>query len=185
MMDLMSREILAFPDNENSTGTLFGGVHWNLTTLRYWSYSYFSNGTISNGSRCFLVFEPYTPVGFLPNGSFINGSSCYSPIKPLADRSIVGLVFGVLFATSIMVTFVNLRKHGRQLLPSQKRFRAVGRRWQWYWMLAAGAFGLISSIVDIDVDRYYLPGLPLALAGFFWYLMLSSIMAAVWESVRH
>lgn len=52
-------------------------------------------------------------------------------------------------------------------------------------MLAVAAFALISSITGVDVDRYYLPQLPIVLANFFWFLMLPATMAAVWESVRH
>jgi hypothetical protein len=84
-----------------------------------------------------------------------------------------------------MFTFINLRKHGRLFLPLEKRFRAVGRRWQWYWMLMVGAFAMISGFTTIDVDRYYLPQLPLVLTNFFWFLMLPTTMCIVWESVRH
>ena len=47
------------------------------------------------------------------------------------------------------------------------------------------AFAMISGITDVDVDRYYLPELPIVLANFFWFLMLPTTMAVVWESVRH
>ena len=52
-------------------------------------------------------------------------------------------------------------------------------------MLAVGSFAVISSITDVDVDRYYLPELPIVLTNFFWFLMLPATMAVVWESVRH
>ena len=52
-------------------------------------------------------------------------------------------------------------------------------------MLAVAAFALISGVTDVDVDRYYLPELPIVLANFFWFLMLPATMAVVWESVRH
>ena len=178
------RELLAFPAGDNSSDTLIGGIHWNLTTLQHWNYTYYSNGTFSNGSLCFLLFEPYTPH-LLANGTFLNSTSCYSPISPMGLRSIAGLIFSCIFAFSIMFTFINLRKHGRLFLPTEKRFRAIGRRWQWYWMLAVAAFAMISGITDVDVDRYYLPELPIVLANFFWFLMLPTTMAVVWESVRH
>lgn len=178
------RELLAFPQGDNSSDTLIGGIHWNLTTLGHWNYTYYSNGTFSNGSNCFIIFEPYTP-SLLENGTFVNSTSCYSPIEPLGLRSKIGLGFAVFFAISIMFTFVNLRKHGRLFLPVEKRFRPVGRRWQWYWMLMVAAFGLIAGITNVDVDRYFLPQLPLVLANFFWYLCLPTTMAVVWESVRH
>lgn len=179
-----ARDLLAFPAGDNSSDTLINSVHYNLTTLRHWNYTYYSNGTFSNGSLCFLLFEPYTPH-LLANGTFLNSTSCYSPISPMGTRSIVGLVYACIFAFSIMFTFINLRKHGRLYLPTEKRFRAVGRRWQWYWMLAVAAFAIISGITDVDVDRYYLPELPIVLTNFFWFLMLPATMAVVWESVRH
>ncbi|KAF4627077.1 hypothetical protein G7Y89_g11077 [Cudoniella acicularis] len=178
------RELLAFPQGDNSSDTLIGGIHWNLTTLNYWNYTYYSNGTFSNGSLCFLLFEPYTPY-LLQNGTFLNSTSCYSPIEPIRTRAAVGIVFACLFAFSIMFTFINLRKHGRLFLPSEKRFVAIGRRWQWYWMLMVAAFAMISGITGVDVDRYYLPELPIVLSNFFWFLMLPTTMAVVWESVRH
>lgn len=178
------RDLLAFPQGDNSSDTLIGGIHWNLTTLQHWNYTYYSNGTFSNGSLCFLLFEPYTPR-LLQNGTFLNSTSCYSPISPIGTRSTVGLVFTCLFAISIVCTFINLRKHGKLFLPTEKRFHAVGRRWQWYWMLAVAAFAIISTITGVDVDRYYLPQLPLILSNFFYFLMLPATMAVVWESVRH
>ena len=179
-----ARDLLAFPAGDNSSDTLIGSIHYNLTTLRHWNYTYYSNGTFSNGSLCFLLFEPYSPH-LLENGTFLNPTSCYSPISPMGTRSIVGLVYACIFSVLVMFTFINLRKHGKLFLPMEKRFRAVGRRWQWYWMLAVAAFAIISGITDVDVDRYYLPELPIILANFFWFLMLPATMAVVWESVRH
>ena len=178
------RDLLAFPQGDNSSDTLIGGIHWNLTTLQYWNYTYYSNGTFSNGSLCFVLFEPYTPY-LLANGTFLNSTSCYSPINALGTRSKIGLFFACFFAASVMFTFINLRKHGRLFLPKEKRFRAIGRRWQWYWMLAVAALGMISAFAGIDVDRYYLPQLPIVLANFFWFLMLPTTICAVWEGVRH
>ncbi|CAG8951651.1 hypothetical protein HYFRA_00005451 [Hymenoscyphus fraxineus] len=178
------RSVVPFPAGDNSSDTIFEGIHWNLTTLNHWNYTHYSNGTISNGSSCFLLFKPYTPF-LLQNGTFLNNTSCYSPIKPLGTRSGIGIAFASIFFLSIMFTFVNLRKHGRLFLPTEKRFRAVGRRWQWYWMLVTAALATISGITGVDVDRYYLPQLPMVLTNFFWFLMLPCTMAIVWESVRH
>lgn len=178
------RDLLPFPPGDNSSDTLVNGIHFNLTTLQHWNYTYYSNNTISNGSLCFLLFKPYTPH-LLQNGTFLNSTSCYSPIEPLKTRSIIGLAFSCFFTLSIVFTFINLRKHGRLFLPTEKRFRAVGRRWQWYWMLVVAAFGIISGIMSVDVDRYYLPELPIVLSNFFWFMMLPTTMAIVWESVRH
>jgi hypothetical protein len=178
------REALPFPKGDNSSDTLIAGVHFNLTTLQQWNWTYYSNGTFSNGSYCFLAFEPYTPQ-LLSNGTFLNETSCYSPINPMGTRSKVGLFFACFFGLSIMFTFVNLRKHGRLFLPQEKRFHAIGRRWQWYWMLVVAAFAIISAIAGVDVDRYYVPELPIVLNNFFWILMLPTTMCVVWESVRH
>jgi len=180
----IDRSLLPFPQGDNSTDTLIEGAHFNLTTLNHWNYTYYSNRTISNGSLCFLLFKPHTPI-LLQNGTFLRSDSCYSPVEPIGLRAILGLIFACLFALSIMFTFINLRKHGRRFLPAEKRFRAVGRRWQWYWMLAVGTCALISGITNVDVDRYYLPELPLVLSNFFWFLMLPTTTAVVWESVRH
>lgn len=183
-MSLDLRDLLPFPNGDNSSDTAILGAHYNLTTLEHWNYTYYSNNTISNGSRCYLVFEPYAPH-LLQNGTFLNSTTCYSAIRPIGTRAITGLAFTVYFGISIMFTFINLRKHGRHFLPPEKRFQPVGRRWQWYWMLAVAAFGLINGITGIDVDRYYLPELPVVLSNFFWFFMLLATMACVWESVRH
>ncbi|KAF8860932.1 hypothetical protein BDZ45DRAFT_648130 [Acephala macrosclerotiorum] len=179
------RDLIAFPAGDNSSDTFIGGTHFNLTTLQYWNYTYYSNNTVSNGSRCILVFEPYTPPLLLDNGTFVNSSSCYSPINPMKTRSQVGLFFTCFFTLAIVFISINLRKHGKLFLPTEKRFRAVGRRWQWYWMFIVAAFGIISTITGVDVDRYYLPELPMVLSNFFWFLMLPTTMCVVWESVRH
>lgn len=70
-------------------------------------------------------------------------------------------------------------------LPAEKRFRPVGRRWQWYWTSLASVMALISLFTNVDVDRYYIVELPIVLTCFFWYLMQMCTMAAVWEAVRH
>ncbi|OWP06096.1 hypothetical protein B2J93_1853 [Marssonina coronariae] len=181
---IKARDLLTFPSGDNSSDSLIDGIQWNLTTLRQWNYTYYSNQTFSNGSLCFLVFEPYTPR-LLENGTFLNSTTCYSAIRPIGARSKIGLVFACLFALSIVLTLVNLRKHGKLFLPAEKRFRAIGRRWQWYWMLVVAGCALVSCVSNVDVDRYYLPELPILLSSFFWFLMLPTTMCVVWESVRH
>lgn len=84
-----------------------------------------------------------------------------------------------------MFTLVNLKKHGQQYLREDKRFRLVGRRWQWYWMLFVGGCGMISCIGGIDVDRDYLQDLSLILQSLFFYAMGQAAVAAIWEGVRH
>ncbi|PQE26586.1 hypothetical protein CJF30_00001318 [Rutstroemia sp. NJR-2017a BBW] len=183
-MALSNRDLLSFPPGNNASDTFIEGVHYNLTTLRHWNYTYYSNRTFSNGSLCFILFEPYTPH-LLQNGTFLNSTSCWSPIEPMQARSKIGLALGILSLISLMFTLINLRKHGRIILPRQSRFRGVSRRWQWYWMLVVGTCGGISGLTAVDVDRYFLPELPFAMTNFFWFLMLPTTMAVVWESVRH
>ena len=65
-------------------------------------------------------FQPYTPL-LLPNGTFLNSTSCYVPIDQIGIRGIVGIIFSMYFALTIIFTFVNLRKHG-SLITAEKRF---------------------------------------------------------------
>ena len=178
------RELLEFHQGENSTDVLINGVHFNRTALNFFNYTLYDNGTLSNGSKCYLVFDRYQP-SILWNGTFVNGTSCYEPYYSISERGSLGVAFACLFAASIMFTLINLRKHGRLFLPSEKRFRAIGRRWQWYWLTFLAACGIISGITSVDVDRDYLQALAIVLNSFFYYLMMPGLLAAVWEGVRH
>ncbi|KAL1620423.1 hypothetical protein SLS54_006210 [Diplodia seriata] len=178
------RELLSFPDGNNATDTEINGVHFNLTALEQFNYTIYDNGTISNASRCYLIFSKYQPV-MMSNGSWINGTSCYLPYYRIHARGGTGIGFACLFGASIMFTLINLRKHGRLFLREDKRFRVIGRRWQWYWMCFVAACGMISTIAGVDVDRYYLQSLPIILQSFFYTLMLPGTLAMVWEAVRH
>ncbi|KAL2023294.1 hypothetical protein VTK56DRAFT_3032 [Thermocarpiscus australiensis] len=180
-----ARDILAFPGGDNSSDTVIGNVHFNLTTLDFWNYTLYSNGTLSNGSWCVLTFAPYTPSLVLPNGTFVNVTWCYSPVKPIGTRAGIALGYAVLFGIALVLTLVNLSKHGKLHLPATKRFWPIGRRWQWYWAVFVCATAIISTLTSLDVDRYYLPELPIVLTSFFWYLMQIGTMALVWEAVRH
>ncbi|KAI9676847.1 MAG: hypothetical protein M1817_006686 [Caeruleum heppii] len=185
MVLLDVRELLPLPDNgANSSDTVINGVHFNRTALDLFNYTFYSNNTLSNWSNCFLVFDQFKPL-LLSNGTFINGTSCSYPVNGIKARGSLGLVVACLFMTSVMFTLIHLRKHGRLFLPSEKRFRAVGRRWQWYWLLFVAACGGISGFVSVDIDRGYVLSLPIILQNFFYYLMIPGILAAVWESVRH
>ena len=179
-----TRNIVPFPEDGNLTNVLIDGDSFNRTALDFFNYTLYSNGTLSNVSQCYLVFDQYRPT-LLANGTFVNGTSCYSPIKSMGKRGSLGIAFGTLFALSVIFTLTNLRKHGRSFLPREGRWRAVGRRWQWYWMLFVAACGIISTFTSVDVDRYYLPGLPVILQGFFYYLLLPTLLACVWETGRH
>ncbi|KAK2783331.1 hypothetical protein FQN51_004437 [Onygenales sp. PD_10] len=179
------RELLPFPDNpNNATDTVVNNIHFNRTALTHFNYTLYSNGTLSNGSNCWLSFDIYKPH-MLSNGTFLNATSCYSPILDVNKRGSTGIAFAVLFAATIMFTLINLRKHGRMFLPSEKRWAPIGRRWQWYWMIFVAACGTISCFMSIDVDRDYLQSLALSLQSFFYYLLLPGLLAAVWEGVRH
>ncbi len=180
-----ARDLVAFPQGSNASDTVIGDIHFNLTTLEHWNYTLYDNGTLSNGSWCILTFEPYTPSLLHPNGSFINATWCYTPINPLGTRGKIGVGFAVGFGLLLVTTLMSLRKHGRLFLPAEKRFRPIGRRWQWYWGILTCITALISLFTAVDVDRYYMPEIPIVLTSFFWYLMQMCTMALVWEAVRH
>ncbi|KAF2427734.1 hypothetical protein EJ08DRAFT_592756 [Tothia fuscella] len=179
------RDLIAFPGGSNATDTVINNIHFNTTALRYWNYTYYEgNRTISNNSKCYLIFENYQPR-FLLNGTWLNATNCNAPILGIKTRGKLGITFGSIFAISIMFTLINLKKHGQQFLREDKRFRLVGRRWQWYWMLFVAGCGMISTITSVDVDRNYLQDLPIVLQSFFFILMVPGTMAIVWEAVRH
>lgn len=178
------RELVSFPSGSNSTDTVINQIHFNRTALDLFNYTLYSNNTLSNQSNCWLTFDLFQP-SMLSNGTFINATSCYTPIHDIRTRGGLGILFGCLFGLSILFSLINLRKHGRLFLPNEKRFRAVGRRWQWYWMLFVAACGLISGFTGIDVDRDYLQSMAIILQSFFNALMMPGILATVWEAVRH
>lgn len=178
------RDLVQFPAGDNSSDVVINDVHYDRTILNLWNYTLYTNGTLSNGSDCWLVFKQYRP-SLLPNGTFDNGTSCYSPINPIRTYGILGSVFGTLFIVSVIFTLRNLRKHGRLYLAQERRWSAVGRRWQWYWMLFLAGCGAISAFTAVDVNRNYLQSTSIILQSFFYYLMLPALLACVWESVRH
>jgi hypothetical protein len=182
---LQVRDAVAFPGGSNSSDTVIDNVHFNLTTLNFWNYTLYSNGTLSNGSWCLLTFPPYTPPLLLENGTFINATWCYSPVKGIQHRAAIAIGYAVVFGIALVLTLVSLNKHARLYLPAEKRFYPIGRRWQWYWAIWVCATALISLLTCIDVDRYFLPELPIILTSFFWYLMQIGAIAVVWEAVRH
>jgi hypothetical protein len=180
-----ARELLSFPDGDNSTDTVFGGVHFNTSVLEHWNYTYYSNGTLSNGTSCWLTFAPYEPVRLLNNGSFINATTCYSAIDPIGARGFTGIAFAVAFALALLLNLTSLAKHGKMYLPEERRFYPIGRRWQWYWGCIACATALISLFTNVDVDRYYIQSLPIIVSTFFWFIMCQATVALCWEAVRH
>jgi hypothetical protein len=180
-----ARDILALPGGNNSTDTVLGGVHFNRTALEHWNYTLYGNQTLSNGSWCLIVFEPYAPALLLPNGTFINATWCYRPLNPIGARGGTGIGFAVAFGLALLFILVNLRKHGKLYLPAERRFRPIGRRWQWYWGIFVCVAAIVSLFTNVDVDRYYVLEIPIILNVFFWYLMQQGITATVWEAVRH
>ncbi|KEF62091.1 uncharacterized protein A1O9_00063 [Exophiala aquamarina CBS 119918] len=171
-------------DSSNSTA-IINGISYNATALQYWNYTIYDNGTLSNGSECYLTFGNYRPVLVsVANGTFINSTSCYNPVNPIGTRGIIGLIFGSLFAVSIVISTINLRKHGRAYLPREKRWKPVGRRWLWYWTIFVAACGILSCFTAVDVDRDYIVNMPMVLQSFFLTLAIPTVLACVWEAVR-
>jgi hypothetical protein len=181
LLDLLPRD---FPPGDNGTDTVINGVHFNRSALEYFNYTVYPNNTISNNSKCYLIFDNFKPHMF-SNGSWVNATTCYTPYYGIHHRGIGSIVFGSLFGISIMFTLINLRKHGKLYLREDKRFRVIGRRWQWYWMLFVAACGMISTFTGVDVDRYYLQQIPIILQSFFFMLMVPGALAMVWECTRH
>ena len=180
------RDLVSFNQypGANSSDILINGVHLNRTALEFWNYTLYDNNTISNQSACYIIFDQYKPH-FLSNGSWVNATSCYVPIEKIGTRGAVGIGFATLYALCIVFTLINLKKHGQLFLREDKRFRAVGRRWQWYWALFVASCGMISCITGVDVDRNYLQSTAIILQGFFFTLMVPGTLAMVWEAVRH
>ena len=179
-MAFVPRSSVPFPGGLNDASTTINERTFNLTTLRYWNYTLYSNGTLSNSSDCYLISEPYTPVLY-QNGTFRNSTSCFTPINSIGNHG----AFGSLFCLSILFSLVDLRKHGRSYLLREKRWKAVGRRWTWYWLLFVAASASISCFTAIDVDRDFLPHLPMVLQSFFFALAVPGLLAAVFETVRN
>lgn len=184
MRSLHLRDLVPYPQGDNTSSTIINGVSFNLTALEEFGYKLYSNRTLSNGSACYLAFDNFKP-SMLNNGSWVNETTCYIPYYSIRTRGILSIAVGSLFGLILVLTLVNLRKHGRLYLREDKRFRVVGRRWQWYWMLFVAACGMISALTGVDVDRYYLQDLPIVLQSFFFMLMIPGALAMVWEGTRH
>ncbi|KAJ3492612.1 hypothetical protein NLG97_g5274 [Lecanicillium saksenae] len=186
ILKLIARDKLDWPDAENGKNeTILGGVRFPLSTLDHFNYTYYSNGTMSNGSNCYLTFQPYQPVELFSNGTFVNATSCFHAVDNISTRGYVGIAFAVLYGIALVLTVTVLTKHGKQYLPRTKRFFPIGRRWQWYWACFVCACALISLFINVDVDRYRVQELPIVVMVFFWFLLCQGTTALVWESVRH
>ncbi|CAI6339085.1 unnamed protein product [Periconia digitata] len=182
---LEARGLVPFtPSDINKTQTIINGVTFSLDALREFKYELYSNHTISNESNCYLAFDRFKPW-MMDNGTWVGETNCYIPYYGIGTRGKASIAFGVAFGLTIMFTLVNLNKHGRLYIREDKRFRAVGRRWQWYWMLFTAACGMISTLTGVDIDRFYVQQLPIILQCFFFMLMIPGVLAMVWEAVRH
>ncbi|CAO2656339.1 Nn.00g051420.m01.CDS01 [Neocucurbitaria sp. VM-36] len=178
------RDVVQSPPANNMSWTIINGVYFNRTALDGFGYTLYSNNTISNASECYLAFDKFKP-SMLVNGTWVGATTCYIPYYNIHTRGMLSIAFGSMFGLSLVFTLINLRKHGKLYSSENKRFRIVGKRWQWYWMLFVAACGMISSLTGVDIDRYYLPGLPIILQSFFFMLMVPGALAMVWEETRH
>lgn len=183
---VLARDALPFPDGDNKNETIINGFTFNLTTLEHWNYTLFDNDTISNGSKCYLMFLPYIKPTILENnGSWTNATKCYSAVLNIGPRGNTGIALAAAFGLGLVLTLTCLTKHGRLHLPVDRRFYPIGRRWQWYWACFVCAAALISLLINVDVDRYYLQELPIIVTVFFWFLICNGTLGLVWEAVRH
>lgn len=178
------RDVVPYPSGTNASFTVINGAPFNKSALSEFGYHLYENHTISNATQCYLIFDAFRPA-LVHNGTWLNATSCYVPYHPIATRGSLSILFGALFGMVIVLTMITLRKHGKLYLRETKRFRVVGRRWQWYWMLFVAACGMISALTGVDIDRYYLQDLPLILQSFFFTLMVPGTLAMVWEATRH
>jgi hypothetical protein len=168
----------------SSDNAIYNTPPLDFPILRKFHYTLYANGTLSNASQCWLAFGPYYPRIDI-NGSVTNGTVCASPIVEITRHAKLGMAFAALFVASVFFSLLNLRKHARVHLPREKRWPVVSRCLPWCWLVVVAVCGVLSGVMSIDVDRDYIPGVPLVLQGFFYYLMLPPLLAAVWESVRH
>ena len=120
----------------------------------------------------------------LPNGT-VHGTKCDAPIHSIYIRGGLGIAFGILFMLMIIFGITGLRKHGQLHLPLDRNFKPVGRRWQWYWLLVSATVAIVSGFTAVDIDRVSIQGTSLILHSLFYYCMLPTILASIWEMTRH
>ncbi|KAA8646071.1 hypothetical protein EYZ11_001931 [Aspergillus tanneri] len=185
MNSLFMRALAPFQTGANDTDVLINQVHFNRTALNLYNYTLYTNGTLSNGSECYLAFDEFKPHLFAENGTVVNGTSCYAPVNRLGQHGSLGLFFAFMFSVSVFFTLINLRKHGRRLLPIDRRWNIMGRRLKWFWLLFVAVCGTVSCFMSVDVDRGYLQSAALTMQSVFYTLITPGLMAAVWEAVRH
>lgn len=193
MPAITPRNVVPYPNTD--TVTLNDVILYNISTFQQLNYTLYTNFTLSNDKtgECWLAgLHGITPPLLLNTTGnktrVVDGTSCYTPIRGLQQHGTLGIVLAILFALSFLCTVHSLRRHvTRQHISVESGGRTTSStsHRQWYWLLLVTACGTISGFMAIDVDRYYLPGLPLVLQSVFYYLMLPMLLAAVWESVHH
>ncbi|KAL1975601.1 hypothetical protein VTN31DRAFT_3993 [Thermomyces dupontii] len=166
------RAIIPFPDIDSNTDTLAlnGVVLHNISTFQRLNYTLYTNLTLSNDQTgdCWLAgLDGISPPVLLPTGNkteLINGTSCFTPVRGLQQHGMLGIVLAMLFVLALLCTVHNLRRHARRkLAQAGNGGSSSSSRRQWFWLLLVAACGMVSGFMAIDVDRYYLPGLPLVL----------------------
>ncbi|KAB8228340.1 DUF2434 domain-containing protein [Aspergillus alliaceus] len=185
MTRLYIRELAPYQPGDNGTDVVINEVHFNRTALDTYNYRLYTNGTLSNGTKCYLAFQQFKPHMFAESGTFINGTSCYAPINNIGTHASLGLAYALMFVLTIFFSLINLRKHGRSYLPNNRPWTIISRRLKWCWLIFVATSGAISCFMTIDVDRNYIQSAPLILQSVFYTLLTPTLMAAVWESVRH
>lgn len=161
-----------------------GRQQFNATVLSEYGYVIYPNNTISNATNCFLAFGDYVPT-IISNGSVFNSSGCDTPVRGVRSRGALGIVMACVFGFLLVLVCACLKNHGESYLPAEKRFRLVGRRWPWYWLIITTTCGLISGFSAIDIDRAWVPGTSAILSFIFYLMTLPTCLAAIWETTRN
>ncbi len=65
-------------------------------------------------------------------GTWVNGTTCYVPYYSIQTRGVWSIVFGALFGSYHRVYNDQLDEACRVYIREHKRFRVVGRRWQYF-----------------------------------------------------
>ncbi|CAN6668554.1 hypothetical protein TRVA0_040S01156 [Trichomonascus vanleenenianus] len=158
--------------------------NFNQSTLDHWGYTVYSNGTLSNGTDCYLTFNEFVPILY-PNGTVYNGTDCDTPYYPVKARGGLGVAWAVIMILTLVLTLFNLRKHGQAFTEEKKRFKRLGRKWQWYWLIVLQAVSALAGFFSIDLDRDYIQGSSLTAYGALYCATLPIALAACWELTRH
>lgn len=164
----------------------YGPIHsdYNKTTLDFYNYTLYDNGTLSNGTKCYLSFGEFHPILY-DNGTFENQTSCDYPLYAIKSRGAVGMAWSIILILLLPVTLFCLSKHGRAYTHEKKQYRRFSRKWQWYWLLVLQALGGIAGFFSIDLDRDYIQGSSLTSYSAIYCATLPVSLATAWELTRH